>query len=161
MKKLYREKAINRPVQKFSGKSRTDQSFADSCDINKIVANFMRTGEMPKSSREGFFADTSYIPSDLLSAHEIIKDAHESFMQLPSKTREEFNNDPAQLLDFVQNPANRDKAIELGLIPKPPMDFSIPSIVEKSTTKQQNETPSQVPPKKASTAKTTTINDDE
>ena len=30
-----------------------------------------------------------------------------------------FENDPAQLLDFVHTPENRDKAIELGLISAP------------------------------------------
>ena len=41
------------------------------------------------------------------------------FDNLPSDVRNRFNNNPAQLLDFVADPENKEEAIELGLLPKP------------------------------------------
>jgi phage internal scaffolding protein len=42
--------------------------------------------------------------------------AQNAFKTLPASIRKEFNNDPSQVIDFLNNPANKDKAIELGLI---------------------------------------------
>ena len=38
--------------------------------------------------------------------------AHDSFEALPAKIRERFRNDPAQMIDFVQNPNNKDELIK-------------------------------------------------
>jgi phage internal scaffolding protein len=43
-------------------------------------------------------------------------EAQNAFKTLPASIRAEFNNDPAQVIDFLNDPANRDKAIEIGLI---------------------------------------------
>jgi len=154
----YREKAMNRPIQTKRGRCLVDESFAPMCDINTIAARFLKTGELPLATRQGFYADTSYLPTDLLAAHEVIREASESFMQIPAKIRERFNNDPSQLLAFVQDPSNREQAIELGLIPKPSQEPpKAPSVVPPTTPP----TPVSKPPKKASPAPTTTTNDDE
>ncbi len=39
-------------------------------------------------------------------------------MQLPATVRAEFENDPAKLLDFMDNEKNHDKAREMGLLPQ-------------------------------------------
>ena len=45
--------------------------------------------------------------------------ADDAFMALPAAVRERFNNDPAELVDFVSDVNNRSEAIDLGLIPPP------------------------------------------
>lgn len=39
------------------------------------------------------------------------------FDSLPSGVRRSFQNDPGKLLDFVNDPRNYQRALELGLIP--------------------------------------------
>lgn len=43
------------------------------------------------------------------------------FDTLPSKLRLRFGNDPAEFLSFVEDPANDQEMIDLGLKPKPPL----------------------------------------
>ena len=54
--------------------------------------------------------------------------ADDAFMALPANIRERFNNDPAELVDFVSDDRNRSEAIDLGLVPPPAKpDGVIPS----------------------------------
>jgi hypothetical protein len=39
-------------------------------------------------------------------------------MALPANIRSRFDNDPAKLIDFMENPANREEAESLGLVNK-------------------------------------------
>lgn len=98
--------------------SLTQQHLAAECDINNIVALALRTGQLP-SVGEPLFSDVSDIPSDYHLALNTVLAGDEAFMTLEAKVRSRFNNDVGQFLDFVANPANRDEAIALGLIPAP------------------------------------------
>ena len=42
--------------------------------------------------------------------------AQEAFDALPSSWRTKFNNDPANFVDFCQDPNNRDEMVKLGMI---------------------------------------------
>jgi len=44
--------------------------------------------------------------------------AQADFMDLPAKIRQRFNNNPAELIAFLQSPSNVDEAVELGLMEK-------------------------------------------
>lgn len=116
--------------------SMTEQHFKDECDINNIVASFQETGVLPQGNREPLFGDFDLFPQDLASSMAQYDDAMEKFMQLDSSLRKEFNNDPVQLLAFLQDDKNRDRAVELGLIekPQPVVDsvFSEGTVVEPS-----------------------------
>jgi phage internal scaffolding protein len=76
----------------------------------------MKTGELP-TPRQGFYADVSEVP-DLTQALNIVQQAQQAFDSLPAKIRYEFHNDPSQLLKFISDPQNKERAIELGLIEK-------------------------------------------
>jgi phage internal scaffolding protein len=94
--------------------SRAKQEFRDECDINRIMMQYGKTGELPQVSGAvyGDFSST-------MSYHDMqntLKEAETAFKTLPATVRAEFNNDPAQVIDFLNDPANRDKAIEIGLI---------------------------------------------
>lgn len=96
--------------------SLTQQAFKEDCDVNIILDRYMKTGELPKP-RHGWYGDVSEIP-DLTQALEIVSSAQSMFDALPAKVRYEFHNDPRRLLDFISNPKNQERAIELGILEK-------------------------------------------
>ena len=102
--------------------SLAQQHLAEECDINYIVERFGVTGQMPDTSiiRMPTYGDFTGI-ADYRSALDAVQAAEDSFMALPAKIRERFDNDPALFVDFCSSndPADRSEAIELGLIPPP------------------------------------------
>lgn len=99
---------------------RAKQAFRDECDINNIMRRFHKDGVLTHVARVGgqyFDAE----PVDFREAMTIVLEGQERFSQLPAKVRRHFDNDPAEFLAFMQDPANVDKARELGLVqPKAP-----------------------------------------
>lgn len=107
--------------------SKTDQSFRKEVDVNSIMAKYAKTGAITHLARnEGYYADVSAIP-DLQGAFDQVALAAAAFKTLPAQLREDLRNDPTQLPGFLLNPANRDKAIEYGLIEKPQITPDVPS----------------------------------
>lgn len=100
--------------------SRTDQSFAQITDVNNIMANYVKTGQIKHLAKtQGLYADVSQIP-DLDSALTQVTKAQQAFDNLPSHLRTRFGNSPVEFINFLQNNENREEAIKLGIIPKPP-----------------------------------------
>lgn len=98
---------------------KTQQSFKDECDINEIVRRFGLTGEIPENWRMPVSGDFTGV-TDFHSAMNLVRAAGDAFMELPAAIRAEFRNDPGELLAFLEDDKNREKAVSLGLIPKPP-----------------------------------------
>ena len=101
-------------------KIRTKQSAKNECDINQILARYLRTGVVSPENmakRQAVFGDVSETPDFHAAQNQVIA-AKDAFMTLPAKIRSRFANDPGQLLDFCADPNNRDEAIELGIITK-------------------------------------------
>jgi len=96
------------------GPSKTQQQFLEETDINTIAKNFGLTGLLPMSARQPRYEDFSLV-TDYKTAMDALRSAEHNFMQLPSGIREFFQNDPQQLLDFVENPKNAAKGEEIGL----------------------------------------------
>lgn len=93
------------------------QHFAEECDINTILERYTSTGLLPE--RNGaFYADFSDV-HDYRSSLESIREAEESFLTLPAKTRQLFNNDPGELIHFMSNPDNKSRLAEFGLAAEP------------------------------------------
>jgi len=110
-----------RPVL-ICGKSRTKQSFKDQTDINKIVARFERTGLIDHVNKNaGIYADVSNL-RDYPSALRLINKGKALMEALPASLRQRFENNPANLISFLDDPKNNDEAVKLGLRPKPPKD---------------------------------------
>lgn len=97
----------------------TQQQFKDECDINEIVRRFGLTGEMPDDFRAPVSGDFTGV-SDFQSAMQAVRAAQEAFNSLPAEVRAEFSNDPQRMMDFLSNEKNRERALELGLVQKPP-----------------------------------------
>lgn len=108
----------------FPDDGRTQANFQDETDINNIMAKFAKTGLVDHVNNiQGAYGDFTTVQDYQLHLDQVMA-ADAAFMQLPAPMRRRFDNDPAHLLRFLQDPANRDEAIALGLVeplpaPKP------------------------------------------
>lgn len=95
------------------------QQFRDECDINTILDRFGVTGMVPTNVRQPLAVD--FIEAtDYQSALNALMEAEQSFMEMPAKIRAEFDNDPGKFIEFFELEENRERAVQLGLIQKPP-----------------------------------------
>lgn len=98
-----------------AARDRTKQSFKDECDINHIMARYQKTGVLDFAQKHApQYGDCTGV--EFQAGMQKIAQARSMFEELPSKLRLRFSNDPAEFLEFVQNPANREEAKELGLL---------------------------------------------
>lgn len=97
--------------------SMTRQADKDSADINKIVKRFEREGIMPMERREGAYLDVSMV-GDYREALEQVRLANEYFVTLPAASRAMFENDPAKLLDAVNDPDQLQLLVDAGVVPR-------------------------------------------
>lgn len=95
---------------KFTGDSLTRQSERTKADINEIV----KRGIIPPDPNQLQFGDFT-TGFDFQQAQDAIASVQSQFDSLPSDMRYQFRNSPANLLDFLADPENHDKAVELGL----------------------------------------------
>lgn len=99
-------------VSDAGGKSLTKQSCKDECDVNMILAKFQKTGALTHvNERQKEYGEHTGI--DFKEAIDLVMEAQELFDDLPSKVRTHFDNDPAQFLDYVNDPDNV-KDVESG-----------------------------------------------
>jgi phage internal scaffolding protein len=96
------------------------QNFKDETDINYIVRQFGITGELPGKPLNPQYGDFTGV-LDYHSAVNAVLAAQDDFMELPAQMRSRFNNDPAQLIDFLGKEENREEAIKLGLVAAKPI----------------------------------------
>lgn len=109
-----------------ASKNRTKQEFKDECDINQILAKYVKTGVITHSAKfGGQYMDCPAF--DFREAMEKVAQAEMMFIELPAKVRERFRNDPGQFLQFVQDPKNAEEAAALGLATPPPATTSSPA----------------------------------
>lgn len=120
----------------FNDESLTQQNLEGETNINNIVKKYQVTGELPEQ-RQGFYGDVTEIP-DYQTSLQIVKRAQESFNTLPAKLRAEFNNDPGAMISWLEDPNNRAKAVELGLLGgDTPKKEAEPPIQKKEEIKSQ------------------------
>lgn len=97
----------------------TEQSHRDEVDINNIVKRHgidllqkVNALQQPQWDEDPL--------NDFQEAMQIVTKAQSTFDQLPSDIRRQFNNSPAEFVDFVQNPNNIDAIVEMGLATRIP-----------------------------------------
>lgn len=101
------------------GESRTKQSAEPESNINNIMARYKKTGELTHVAESlGEYRDVSGLP-DLEQAMNIVADAQSMFMELPPHIRKRVGHDVGNFLPFLDDPANKDECIALGLISGP------------------------------------------
>lgn len=98
------------------------QAYADSCDINLILARYAN-GETDVLSRvQGFYTDVSDMPNTYIGMFNLINKGEEFFNSLPIEEKNKFNNSFPQFLSalgsenflerFEQNDENSVNNIE-------------------------------------------------
>lgn len=120
-------KVYDRPRQVVAefGPSRTKQAPAEACDVNSIMARyvkagFIRPGQIPMLSPGGQYADVSALSgTNYGDAVAVVQRVNEAFDALPAVVRDRFKNDPQGFLAFISDPANKAECVKLGLINAP------------------------------------------
>lgn len=103
------------------GSSMTMQSFKDDADINLIMARFGVTdGAIPPAAIDPKYFGDFTEAVDFRTALDNTREAAERFNQLPANIRAKFENDPYQLWTWVNDQANAEEAVTLGLLAKTP-----------------------------------------
>lgn len=121
----------------------TEQSHKDEVNINNIVKRHgvdliaktaaLQTAEYQMDDITG---------NDFQEAMLKVTKAQQTFESMPSALRKKFDNNPAQFMDFVQNPDNQDSLVEMGLAQRLPTNQPVEVIVTNQAEPVSNpETP--------------------
>ena len=116
---------------KFSQPSMTVQSEKDNCDINVIMNRYATCGTpLPiRQDVEPVYADVAEL-GDYMENFQRCKQAEEMFNALPSALRKELDNNPANLLPFIQNESNKERCYEYGLLNRPVVEAPKAPVVD-------------------------------
>jgi len=122
MKQKLRPLAERPFAQDFSGDGKTQQHFTEGCDVNNIIAQYAQTGvdvhaDRATNQRFGYATSTSY-----LEAMQNIAEINSAFAELPSKDRSQFDNDPAQWVESLEEPETIDEVDDPPAAPEPPQE---------------------------------------
>lgn len=109
----YAERAKRAPGISFPEPSLTNQSDMKDADINEIWKK-VEAGAIIKP-REPVYGDFSEV-TDFHQMQIALTNAQRVFNQMPVAIRNRFNNNVQELIDFIENPANKKEAVKLGLI---------------------------------------------
>jgi phage internal scaffolding protein len=93
------------------------QHYKEECDINTILQKFSITGILPEAPLSPRYGDFSGVGDYHTALNRVIA-AQEEFEALPAQIRARFDNDPAKLIEFLDDEANRPEAEQLGLVEK-------------------------------------------
>lgn len=106
-------KGVSTPLDSFE-ESITEQHHELETDINKIIArNGLELRQDVNILQNLRFDDVQN--NDFQEMMNMLITGREAFASLPSDIRKYFDNDPAQFLDFVNNPDSHDQLVEWGL----------------------------------------------
>lgn len=106
--------------------NRTMQQFVEECDVNTIMARYESRGDLTHIYEAvAQYGDFSDVLDYREGIHQIME-AEASFMELPAKVRDKFNNDPAKFIEFATDEKNLDEMRSMGLAPNPPSDPVVP-----------------------------------
>ena len=90
-----------RVATKVDPSSMTEQHHKDTCDINKIMARFVKTGVIDHvKTYSGQYGDVT--ANDFESAMNLIAEQKTIFYELPAEARAAFDNDPVQYLALME-----------------------------------------------------------
>lgn len=94
------------------------QSFADSVDINVILARFANGETDALSKAQGFYADVTDFPANMADALNRINQAEEMFMALPLEVRQKFD---CSFEQFLSQSGSDDWLEKMGMSPAQPV----------------------------------------
>lgn len=113
--------------------SKTEQSHTLACNLNEIMRQYGVTKTLPIMAYPPEMFGDDNLDLTLTDAYETVRDADFYFQNLPATLRQKFNNSPTQLWQWVNDPANADEAVSLGLLNRDPTTASPSGEAPKST----------------------------
>lgn len=106
----------------FNEPSLTVQAEEPNCNINNIMQRYATQGILPPvNTAEPQYVDVSNI-GDYMQCLQVVQNAQQAFDSLPSALRKELDNNPANLLSFIQDENNKERCYEYGLINRPAVE---------------------------------------
>lgn len=134
---------------------RTQIHFQAECDINNIMKKYEKMGVKMRDlmvsngrlidAAGGRYGDFSNV-SDYQSAIHQVAAAQSAFEGLPASVRARFDNNPANFLQFVENPENAKALVKMGLAierPKQEASTAVKPEVKKPSKKESEEKPAE------------------
>lgn len=103
------------------GISKTQQHFKEETLMSNIVDKYRKGLPVATNKQQAKFGDMSSM--DFQDMQNIIADISMQFASLPAKLRGKFQNRPENLMRWLENPANQQTAIKLGLISPPEAEY--------------------------------------
>lgn len=121
MNSLIRNK-FSKPVRVLSlpkGEDRTQQHFREEVNINQIIAKYQKTNILTHVTKNRVrFGEFLELADHAVNLDKVAK-AQQSFDQLPSQLRNQFNNSIEGFFSFIQKPENKDQCIKWGIFDPP------------------------------------------
>lgn len=112
-KKLHFLDAEGEPLE--GAEDMCEQHHKQACDVNNILKQYDKTGLLTHvNNTQAHYGDFTEINEYQTSLNMVIE-AQNSFMELPSAIRKRFGNDPGLFIEFVTNPENASEMVEMGL----------------------------------------------
>jgi len=125
--------------------SLTEQSHKQSCDVNCIIKRLAQTGIPDPGFSEQNYGE--FDPVDFQDAMNTIAKGQSSYEQLPAAIKQKFGS-PHQYMEFVTNPDNAKKMVELGIAvkrenenPQAPVDITELKAALRTALKEEPKTP--------------------
>lgn len=98
------------------GESLTQQHYKDECEVINIIKKHDRNGIIEHVQRgQARYGDFSEV-ADYREALDLVRNAQEEFMTIPSDIRKKFDNNPGKFYEFVSNPDNKEELKAMGFI---------------------------------------------
>lgn len=94
------------------GESLAKDSLREQTDINYIMKQCYKTGQLPHSNHEAIFGDFLNGVTDYKTALDQVKAAESAFMELPAALREQYGNDPGTFINAYQEALAADIAAQ-------------------------------------------------
>lgn len=104
--------------------SKVQQNLQSQTDINQVVGRYKKTGLLQSTRNLSMQPQKGpvfgvYPFEDFQDAYNHIQQVKQDFMALPARVRQRFDNNPSNVVRFVDNPANAVEAIKMGLFKMP------------------------------------------
>lgn len=106
--------------------SMTKQSFRDGTKVDVILRQYATKGVDPNNVglfQKSVATTAQFGVADMARDYQAqlnqVVRVKSYFESLPARLRDFFRHDPAQMLEYMADPENREKCIEMGLFEKP------------------------------------------
>lgn len=106
-----------RVTKKFTIPSKTHQSHAESCDVNRIIDQYARTGQLPPETRQKQYGDVSNLNKPM---GELVADAKEVGEKIAAAKKEVASKKAAKNKEILDKAAKLVAEQEAAAAAKPP-----------------------------------------